>query len=123
MWLRWLVPDQKLPLGMIEEIENAEEIAVSAISCWEVAYLVKKKRIELSRSIGEWMTAALTGSGISVVYVSDTVAVTSANLPDIHRDPADRIIIATAIIEDFHLASLDSRFKEYAALSGRLIAE
>jgi len=46
----------------------------------------------------------------------------AATLPDIHRDPADRLIIASAILADCQLMSLDERFKAYPMLSSRLIS-
>jgi PIN domain nuclease of toxin-antitoxin system len=121
VWLRWLTTEQPLPQPMIELVENSDYLAVSAISCWEVAYLVKKDRIRLSQSLNRWLRAALHESGVDVVDISADIAVMAATLPDIHRDPADRLIIASAILADCQLMSLDERFKAYPMLSSRLI--
>ena len=58
---------------------------------------------------------------VSCLPVDQQVAVLAANLPDHHRDPADRIIIATAITYGFQLISLDSQFRRYDELHGLLI--
>ncbi|EAW33944.1 PIN domain-containing protein [Lyngbya sp. PCC 8106] len=49
------------------------------------------------------------------------IAIKASQLPEHHRDPADRIIIATALIYDASLVSLDSMFPQYAELKGRLL--
>jgi PIN domain nuclease of toxin-antitoxin system len=121
IWIRWLSSDQPLPDKIVRQIEEADQLAVSAVSCWEVAYLVKNKRIELPMIMSEWMPAALEGSGVEVVNISSEIAVKSAQLPDIHRDPADRFIIATALECNFHVVSFDERFKQYDCIGNLLI--
>lgn len=122
IWLRWLSADQPLDERIVVLIEEAERIAVSAVSCWEVAYLAKKKRIGLPMELSEWLHSALGGSGVEVISLSAGIAVSAAALPDIHRDPADRFIIATALDGGFHLVSLDGLFKEYEVLKDRLVS-
>lgn len=102
-------------------IEEAESLAVSAVSCWEVAYLVKKQRLRLPMELSEWIRAALSGSDVAVIALDSEIAVMSANLPDVHRDPADRFIIATALVCGYQLVSYDERFQLYALLKDRLI--
>ena len=121
IWVRWLSSDQPLPEDLIRQIEEAEQLAVSAISCWEVAYLAKKKRLELPMTVSEWMHAALSGSGVEVINLSPEIAVKSAELPDVHRDPADRFIIATTLECGFHLVSFDECFKKYGCISNLLV--
>jgi PIN domain nuclease of toxin-antitoxin system len=121
IWIRWLSSDQPLPGELVEQIGEADQLAVSAVSCWEVAYLAKKKRIELPMRVSEWMCAALRGSGVEVINLSSEIAVKSADLPDIHRDPADRFIIATALVSGFQVASFDERFKQYECICDLLV--
>ena len=121
IWVRWLSSDQALPREIVRQVEEADQLAVSAVSCWEVAYLAKKKRIELPMNMSDWMSAALGGSGVEVINISSAIAVKSADLPDIHRDPADRFIIATALECDFHIISFDKRFKQYDGIKDLLI--
>ena len=106
---------------LIDIIEQAERLAVSAISCWDFAYLVKKKRLRFPLDLKRWMAAGLAGSGVRVINISSEIAIASAQLPDVHRDPADRLIIATALNSGFKCMSLDGYFKEYRVLDGTLI--
>ena len=48
VWLRWLSAEQSLPAWVMSRIEDAEEVAVSAISCWEVAYLATRGKLDLA---------------------------------------------------------------------------
>jgi PIN domain nuclease of toxin-antitoxin system len=120
IWVRWLISDD-LDAKVVDLIENVDEVAVSAISCWEVIYLEKKGRLKLPVPSQEWLDAGLQQSQISCLPMDRQVAALSANLPDHHRDPADRIIIATAIIHKLKLISLDAQFKKYKELDGWLV--
>ncbi len=72
-------------------------IAVSAITPWEVALLVSKKRIDLNQDPLAWVSAALSFPGMHLVPLEPEIAVASTRLPfEMHPDPADRILVATA---------------------------
>jgi PIN domain nuclease of toxin-antitoxin system len=80
----------------IEEAGSRGELALAAISVWELGMLEARGRITLSRSIDEWVRAALTAPGLRLVDPSPEIAVESTRLPgNPHGDPADRMIIAT----------------------------
>lgn len=122
IWLRWLLKDaDPVSEKLVSLIDEADEIGVSAVSCWEVAYLHKRNRLELPVSISDWINAALEGSGVRCLPLSNEIAIKAALLPDIHRDPIDRFIIAAAIVEKIQLISLDARFPEYSELKPFLI--
>lgn len=116
VWI-WLVHrDPQLPSHLQELIEQrrSDGIAVSAISCWEVAKLVERERLELPLDIHEWMDLALVGSGIDLVALSPAIAIASTTLPgEFHRDPADQIIVATSRVLDARLATCDQRIIRY----------
>lgn len=81
----------------IQEAADGDMLYLSAISPWEIAVLVSKGRLVLEQDIGEWVQAALALPGIRFEPLSAEVAVASTRLPgEIHADPADRIIVATA---------------------------
>lgn len=72
-------------------------VMVSAISPWEVALLVSKGRLNLSTDVMVWVREALSKSGVRLVPLEPEIAVASTRLPfEIHPDPADRILVATA---------------------------
>lgn len=97
----WMVEDHPR-LGdeaaiLLNRAACEDRIAVSAITPWEIALLVSKKRIDLHRDPLEWLNAALSLSGIHLVPLDPEIAVASTRLPfEMHSDPADRILVATA---------------------------
>ncbi|CAK8713476.1 Ribonuclease VapC [Candidatus Electronema halotolerans] len=122
IWLRWLLPDDPLPQNLIDLIETADALAVSAISCWEVVLLERFRRIELPLPIDQWLKEALRGSDVQVLPVSAAAAQLAGQLPYHHKDPADRFIIATAIVSKSKLISLDGWFSAYSELDELLIS-
>ena len=120
VWI-WIMEGVKAELSaatirLVEQAAADSALAVAAISVWEVAMLEKKRRITLSRSIDEWTRAALTAPGIRLVDLSPEIAIESTRLPgEPHRDPADRIIIATARVLGATLVTRDAKFVSYAS--------
>ncbi len=116
VWIWWVHDADSIPAGLRAALElNAwNGLAVSAISCWEVAKLVERGRLELPADIHDWFDMALGGSGIVVVPLSPAIALASTMLPaGFHRDPADQIIVATARVHDFPLATCDEKIREW----------
>jgi len=120
IWVRWLISDNMNP-ALIDTIENSEQVCISSISCWEVVYLAKRGRIELEIPADKWVDVGLSDSSITCLPIDRQIAVLAANLPDHHRDPADRIIIATAITHGAQLMSFDEQFRKYDELKGHLL--
>jgi PIN domain nuclease of toxin-antitoxin system len=126
IWVRWLLPDHPLPARLAFKIETDEAVAVSAISCWEVAMLAERGRLSLPLPVSAWIDEASVGSDVEILPLDCAPAQAAAALPQHHRDPADRLIIATAIQLDAALISLDERFPDYFEPGhgkGRLIFE
>jgi PIN domain nuclease of toxin-antitoxin system len=114
-WLWWASEPGRLSQRAIEAIESAETIGVSAISCWEVAMLVRKGRIALDREPATWIRQALARPGLLALSVSPPLAV-DAGLLDAREfpgDPADRLIYATAKGEGLTLVTRDRRLREF----------
>ncbi|KPA13906.1 twitching motility protein PilT [Candidatus Magnetomorum sp. HK-1] len=121
IWIRWLLPNDPLPLSLIDLIETTDSLAVSSISCWEIVMLERFNRIELPLPVDEWLQEALNGSEVNALSINENIAMLAGQLPYHHKDPADRLIIATAIINKIKLISLDSSFKLYQELNDYLI--
>ena len=101
VWV-WFVSNPELLSKPAKKAINAamaqKEIFISSISAWEVALLVDKKRLELTLDITDWIAKSEKLQFFQFIPVDNSVAVKSVNLPQpLHSDPADRIIIATAI--------------------------
>ena len=122
IWIWWLSLDGKpLKQSWRDAITTADAVGVSAISCFEVAWLVHHGRVEIPVALDEWFEAALGGSGILLLPITPRVAQLAVELPEHHRDPQDRIIIATAMVNDAQLISVDGHFPAYEELAGRLL--
>ncbi|WP_291992921.1 type II toxin-antitoxin system VapC family toxin [Candidatus Accumulibacter sp. ACC003] len=123
VWVNWiLLGESALSRPILAAMKWQSSMAVSAISCFEVSLLVKQRKLELPLPVGEWLTEALSASGVDCLPVTCEISRLSVSLQDIHKDPADRIIIATAISHNALLASVDCVFPEYSELAGRLVA-
>ena len=83
-------------------------VAVAAITFWEVAMLHDKGRLSFRRDIDDWRTSLLN-DGLIEIPVDGAIGIKANTLADFHRDPADRIIVATAmqghqlVTEDRHI--------------------
>ena len=116
IWLWWVHDPSKLTSSQQETISAHETklIGVSAISLWEVAKLVERKRITLPLPILEWFEQALSYPGVQVLEITPEIAVASTQLRgDFHRDPADQIIVATARVNDCLLVTSDGKILDY----------
>ncbi len=92
----------------IDKAFKEEQLAVSAISFWEIAMLEKKERLSLSTPVSQWMDDLLQ-SGLQEIPVTGAISVIAANLDNFHGDPADRLIAATAISRSAVLLTADER--------------
>jgi len=113
--------NQNLKPEWMSRIQSSKEVGVSAISCFEVAWLERHNRIALPCPRQEWLEKALGGSGITLLPISPIVASIAVDLPEHHRDPQDRIIIATALAYEGTLISADGKFPLYSELTDRLL--
>lgn len=122
VWLRWIQKDHTLLKShLVEEIADSERVGVSAISCFEVAWLAQHARIQLPEPLDSWFEKALAGSSIDLIALTPQIARIAVQLPEYHRDPQDRLIIATALAHDAMLISADEKFPLYNELQGRLL--
>ena len=96
-------------------------MAVSAISCYEIALAYNKGRLEIDIPIRDWLSDSLAPAGIELLPLSPEITVRAVNLLSIHKDPFDRLIIATALEYGAKLASVDSLFFKYPELENILM--
>jgi len=113
IWL-WLVHGKfhLFPGQWREMLEAAPTLGGSPVSCYEIALATQKGRITLSKPLSEWFDAALGPAGIELLPLDEKVAVQAVNLSPIHKAPFDRLIIATALVYQAQLASIDGHFKQ-----------
>jgi PIN domain nuclease of toxin-antitoxin system len=99
----------------IEAERAAGEIGICAITAWEIAMLVKHGRLVLAMDVEAWLN--LVASLVSLLPVDRKIAVKSVDLPgDFHKDPADRMIVATARHFGAALVTADEKIRDYPHL-------
>jgi len=99
----------------VDTAVKEKNVLVSSISAWEVALLVKNKRLKLSMDVLDWIAKSENLPFIQFIPVSNSIAVKSVNLPQpLHPDPADRIIIATALSTGAGLVTKDKKILDYS---------
>jgi PIN domain nuclease of toxin-antitoxin system len=90
------------------------ELLLSAATIWEIAIKVALKKLTLSLPYRQWMNQAIADLGLSVLPITVEYADAQAGLPDHHRDPFDRLLIAQAITEGVSIVSADATFDSYS---------
>jgi PIN domain nuclease of toxin-antitoxin system len=115
-------------LGMIQELsrpalqairsaESDGNLRVSVISIWELAMLQKKGRVALPMNVRTWVEQALSKTGIAVAPLTPEIMIESVHLPgEMHGDPADRMLTATARVLGATLLTKDERLIQYSKL-------
>ena len=114
-WIWWAAGSSHLSAAARHAIDGADTLGVCAISVWEVAMLVAKRRLEFDRDVLVWLKQALALPRVELLSLSPEVAVEAAGLPSsFPGDPADRIIVATARQHRARLVSRDARIRRFA---------
>ena len=113
-WIWWVHDPNRFSPKALKAIEAAEALGVSIISCWEVAILVGKGRLGLNIDLDEWIQRALDFDKIVPIDLNPKILILSTRLPgNLHSDPADHIIVATAKTHSCPLLTKDSKLIEY----------
>jgi len=116
-WIWWVSSPEYLSetaKQIIDEAATGKNIFISCISAWEIAILVSRGRLKLTMSPADWIAASEALPFFDFVPVSNSIALKSVQLPGIlHNDPADRIIIATAVSLGAVLVTKDEKIRNY----------
>jgi PIN domain nuclease of toxin-antitoxin system len=86
---------------------------ISAISCWELAQLVERRRIGFTIPTLSWMHRSLNENEIRIADLTPEIAVESTELQGFHRDPADQLIVATSRVLGMPLVTADQRMMQF----------
>ena len=110
----WLATgDRKLSQYARDAMRDAELLCFSSISIWEIARLVKAGDLEIPVTPVRLTDMLVERYDMKELPINNSIALRSSALPEIHKDPADRFIIATALLNDFAVVTGDHRFAEY----------
>lgn len=117
VWVWWVSGVEPLPPKARRLIRAAREqkaIYLSSISVWEVAQLAARGRLQLTMNVVDWVAKSEVLPFVHFIPVDNAIALKSVQLPGtLHQDPADRMIIATALTLGFPLVTRDEKIARY----------
>jgi len=95
-------------------LDSDSEVIVSSISAWEIAMLIEKGRLVLSMDVESWLNEVSQIDGLRFIPIDNEIAIKSTVLPgNFHKDPADRMIVATARKLAIPLVTADEKIINY----------
>ena len=115
IWLWLLDSPTKIALPIRTALGAADELVLSAASVWEIAIKVKLGKLVVQGGVDAARQEMLTAIGARELAITSAHALAAADLPALHRDPFDRILIAQAIVEELVLVTADEVIRQYSA--------
>lgn len=116
----WSAEPERLSRVAAETLEEADELAVSSISWYELAWMAKHEHVEVSIPIRTWLEEL--AREVRTVGVSPAIADAAVSLPaSFPGDPADRIIYATAVEHGWQLVTKDRALRTHRHPPGMTI--
>ena len=92
----------------INKADEFNALIISDISIWEISMLIKRNRLSIESSASHFINLYLQTRNVAVVQISPEIAELSVKFDEsINKDPADRIISATSIIQNARLVTAD----------------
>ena len=108
----WSAEPHRLSDNATAAVESADELAVSAVTWYELAWLAHHGRIEVTGTIRAWLDAIALH--VRTATVTPAIAGGAASLPaTFPGDPADRMIYATAVEHGWRLVTKDGRLRRH----------
>ena len=109
----WSAEPERVSAQASAVLDEAEELAVAAISWYELAWLARHERITVTTPIRSWLSGL--AAQVRTIGVSPAIADTALGLPSsFPSDPADRLIFATAVEHGLRLVTKDQRVRDHA---------
>jgi len=117
----WVAEPARIPQATRQSLDRSaasgEGVAVSSISVWELSMLVERGRLSLTIPFEAWLAGVEALPFLRFVPVDNRIAARAVALTGFpHRDPADRLITATAIGLGATLVTADTRLRRYRAM-------
>jgi PIN domain nuclease of toxin-antitoxin system len=112
--LLWLASGGgKLSRRTLKEIQGSSAVYVCAISGFEVAVKAADGKLKLPVPVQEWFKEVIEQHSLTLLPLDLELCIAAAHLPGIHKDPADRFIIAAAKLNDLTVVTTDEQFGKY----------
>lgn len=116
VWWWWVNGDRRLSRAqqrVLRSTSPENPVLLSDISLWEIATLVSLGRLSIDLTLREWLERAAAEPLVRRCHISPAIAAEVAALPDsFPRDPADRVIVATARVHGARLLTRDAAIIE-----------
>lgn len=110
IWIWSLMEPERLSRRVARALEDgANELWLAAVSIWELVILVERRRLLLTQPVERWVLEALERAPLKEAPTTHEVALELRNVHLPHRDPADRLIVATARVLGLTLVTADDR--------------
>lgn len=106
--LWWALSPQALSRAAREAMDHGP-VCFTVITCMEIASLVRRKRVDLDIPALAWLDDLQALPNVALIPLTLEVAVAAAQLPDSVRDPADRLIVAHALLQGAPLVTRDHK--------------
>ena len=113
IFLWYLAASRKLTKSVLTRIEMADVVYISAASIWEAGIKIKQGRLEANI---DDLYEGIVSSGFVELPICAKHSVMAANLPEHHRAPFDRMLIAQAMCEPLRLITADGLLRQYSEL-------
>jgi PIN domain nuclease of toxin-antitoxin system len=124
IWIWWVHDHHDLKPWMRRALieHESDGIGISAISCWEIARLNAGQKIDLHAAIEEWFDVGLNYPGVVLLDLTPPICIEANRLDGFaNKDPADRMIVATARVHACDLLTADSKILDFDGV--RLLKE
>ncbi len=116
--LWWLSDDRKLAKNARDIIANPDnDVLVSSASAWEISIKAALRRLEIEL---DNLESAMVSNGFRPLPIGLRHGLTAGRLPNVHRDPFDRMLVAQASVEELRLVSHDRVFERYGLAAAGL---
>jgi len=103
---------ERLSSSARRALDSADEFVVASMTWFELAWLARRERIRISVPVRAWLQ--LLAENVRTIPITPEIAAAAAALPrSFPRNPADRLIFATAVEHGFHLVSKDRAIRDH----------
>ena len=106
----------KLPRKAANALSSANAAHVSTVSAWEIAIKAKAGKIHMSGSVDDWFRTALHHYHLQEIPLASGLLCAASDLPLLHRDPFDRVLVATALAHKLTILTSDRIIPTYPGI-------
>ena len=99
--------------GYPESLSEDAREAIENASFWEIVFKYQIGKLVIGQPVRQWLVQLKKAYDIQMLPLTEEIAELAGELPLYHRDPADRFIIATAMLRDLPVVTTDGNFSKY----------